>query len=220
MEADRGVRVPMRSTKTTVFFLPLFVACPLAAQEYARHNITFGVGGGVPQGTLSSYMKSSPSITVDYGYRFHKYFQADLGLDITFGAAQVRDFLTTDIGYVRVKDREYFLPFGGRAIWPVADGKVLLSVGGGGTWIKYNTRVSQPSYYYRVDCPICSERTGLGYYGLLNATYFLDYAKHFRVGVTSRMIRGHTDGSQVGDIPAFRTSDHWVNVFGEVGFSF
>ncbi len=165
-------------------------------------------------------MQPSPLLTLGYGYRFLRYLQADFGLDITFGAAQVREFLTTEIGDLRVKDREYFLPFGGRAIAPLAGGRMLLSGGGGGAWIKYTTRISQPSYYFSVSCPICTERTGWGYYALANATWFLDYARHFRVGVTSRFVRGHTNGEAIGNIPATRTSDHWLNIFGEVGFSF
>ncbi len=201
--------------------LALVAALPMAAQEsYSHHNVTLGVGPAVPQGNLGSYMKISPAVSIGYGYRFMRYFQADIGLDITFGAAQVRDFLTTDIGNFRINDREYFLPMGGRVIAPLHGERVLLSAGGGGAWIKYDTRVSQPSYYFSVQCPICSERTGWGYYALANATYFLDYARHFRVGATARFVRGSTNGGAVGNIPSTRTDDHWVNVFGEVGFSF
>ncbi len=209
------------TTRAAVCILIFWALTPLYSQEsYAHHNLTLGIGGSVPQSSLDSFMQSSPQVSIGYGYRFHKNFQADIGLDIVFGAARVRDFLTTDIGDFRVKDREYFVPMGGRAILPVAGGRLLFSAGGGGIYMRYNTRVSQPSYYFRIDCPICTSRSGWGYYTQVNASYFFDEGRHFRIGVTPRLIRGHTEGEPLGAIPAIRTTDHWVDVRGELGFSF
>ena len=193
---------------------------PTWAADYSRHNFTVGLGGADPQGEIRSFMSAKPGVSVGYGYRFLKYFQADIGLDIIFGAALVRDFLTTQVGDFRVSDREYVLPMGGRAILPFAGGRVLFSGGGGWAWMRYGERVNQPSYYFRIDCPICTVRSGWGYYAQLNGTYFLDYGKHFRVGATTRFVRGHTEGEPVGNIPGIRTTDHWMNVFGEFGLSF
>ena len=149
-----------------------FVLAPLGAQQFPHHNFTLGVGGANPQAQLSQFMQSAPGVSIGYGYRFARYFQADVGLDILFGAARIREFLTTDIGGFRIKDREYFLPLGGRVIVPVAQGRFLLSAGGGGAWMRYNERISQPSSYFRVDCPICTERSGWGYYAQLGGDWF------------------------------------------------
>ena len=163
-------------------------------------------------------MQSAPAVSVGYGYRFLRNFQADIGLDILFGAARIREFLNTDVGGFRIKDREYFVPMGGRAIVPVASGKLLLSAGGGGLWMRYNERVNQPSSYFRIDCPICTERSGWGYYAQVGGDWF--FGRNFRLGVKSRFYRGHTNGDPLGTVPGVRTTDHWVNTLGELGFSF
>lgn len=201
-----------------ISLLCIFLA-PLAAQDYfPRHNFTFGGGAGLPRGDLGPVLEDSPGISAGYGYRFHRYFQADLGLDVLFGAARVEDYLTTGIGDFRIKDREYFVPFGGRAILPLARGRFLLSGGGGGTWMKYLERVSQPSPDFRIDCPICTSRSGWGYYALGNASYFPWQA--IRVGANVKVIRGHTEGEPIGPVPGFRTHDKWLLINAEIGFSF
>jgi hypothetical protein len=195
------------------------VAAPLRAQsDYLRHNFTFGAGAARPRGDLGPLLEDSAGISVAYGYRFHRYFQADLGVDILFGAARIRDFLTTGVGDFRIKDREYFLPFGGRAIWPFANGRVLLSGGAGGVWMRYGERVNQPSYSFRIDCPVCTARDGWGYYAAANVSYF--FWHNFRAGVTTKAIRGHTNGEPLGAVPGVETKDKWLQIFGEVGVSF
>lgn len=201
--------------------LPLLILAPLAAQDYyPHHNLTFGAGAARPRGDLGSLLDDTPGISVGYGYRFLRYFQADIGLDILFGAAGIRDFLSTGIGDYRIKDREYFLPFGGRAIAPLFGGRLLISGGGGGAWLKYHERVNQPGTDFHVDCPVCAARSGWGYYALANASYFLDSGKHFRVGAATRAVRGHTDGDPLGFVPGYRTKDRWLTIGAEMGFSF
>ncbi|MCC6862607.1 MAG: hypothetical protein IT158_28790 [Bryobacterales bacterium] len=221
-----------------------FALCPLvlgaaaiaAAQDYyPRHNFTFGAGAAIPGGPsvaiqpdqplprdapIKEFMDTSPMIAIGYGYRFHRYFQADIGLNIGFGAANVRDFLDTSLGTVEIGDREYMLPMGGRAIAPLFGGRLLFAGGGGGAYLRYNERIRQPSDYFRVDCPVCTRRSGWGYYALANGSYFLDSNQHFRIGVTAQFVRGHTEGEAVGNIPGTRTTDHWTNILGEFGFSF
>ncbi len=207
--------------KKVPILVAALAALPLLAQDYwPHHNITFGGGAGVPTGEIKNFMNTRPGITLGYGYRFHRYFQADLGLNMIFGAADVRDFVDTQLGTLLVKDREYMLPLGGRAIAPLAGGRFLLSGGGGAMWLKYSERINQPSSYYRVDCPICTSRSGWGSYAMANASYFLDSNQHLRVGVTTQFIRGHTNGEAINNVPAIKTNDRWTNVFAEVGFSF
>ena len=201
------------------FSLLVLVFTPLRAQNgFPHHNFTLGVGGAAPQGQISRFMQSSPGVSVGYGYRFWRYFQADAGVDILFGAARIRDFINTDIGGFRIKDREYFVPLGGRVVVPLAGGRLLFNAGGGGLWMRYNERVNQPSSYYRIDCPICTERSGWGYYAQVGADYFI--AQNFRLGVMTRFYRGHTDGDPLGPVPGIRTNDRWVNAMAQFGFSF
>ena len=176
------------------------------------------MGGANPGADLSNFMESSPSVSLGYGYRFMRYFQADIGVDILFGAARIREFLNTDIGGFRIKDREYFVPMGGRVVVPLASGKFVFNAGGGGAWMRYNERVSQPSAYYRIDCPVCTERSGWGYYAQLGGDYY--FGRNFRLGVLTRIYRGHTEGDPLGPVPGVRTRDQWVNTMAQLGFSF
>jgi hypothetical protein len=189
---------------------------------YTRHNFTFGVGAAQPRGELRSLFADSPVVNVGYGYRFYRYFQADIGLDTAFGAAGVRDFLSTAFGDLRIRDYQFMLPMGGRVVVPFAGERFQFHAGGGGAYLRYTERIRQPFQYsgYRIDCAVCSSRDGWGYYALLGANVALDRYRHFRLGVSSKVYRGHTDGDPLGAVPPLRTRDHWVNIVGEFGFSF
>ena len=86
--------------------------------------------------------------------------------------------------------------------------------------MRYAEQLQQPSSYYRFDCPVCTSRSGWGWYALAGVNAFLDEAHHFRVGAASRVYRGHTEGEPLGAVPGVRTRDHWISTFGEFGFSF
>jgi hypothetical protein len=207
----------MNRMRALLFLVPL----SLAAQDYyPRHNFTFGIGAGQPRSELKGLFTNSPGISAGYGYRFHRYFQADAGVDTLFGAADVEDYLDTGAGFLKIRDREFFVPLGGRAILPLARGRFLFGGGGGVAYMRYAEVLRQPSEYFRFDCPVCTSRSGWGWYALASATGFLDRDQHFRIGVTSRVFRGHTEGEPLGPVPGVRTRDHWVNVYGEFGFSF
>lgn len=199
----------------------LALALPLAAQpEFRRHNVSLGAGAGLPGGELSGPFSNSAGLTVNYGYRWKSWLQADMGLDTVFGAARVRDFIPTELGYLRIRDLQFLIPFGGRLVLPVDDGRWLLSAGGGGAYMRYSERLRQPSSYYRFECPDCSVRSGWGTYALAGASRALDRYHHFRVGVTSKFYRGHTDGGPLGAVPAVKTLDRWINVFADFTVSF
>lgn len=210
----------MRLTSAMKLLFVLAAAVPLSAQYYPQHNFTLGAGAGLPRGDLRGPFADSAGLGIGYGYRFHRYFQADVGLDTLFGAAGVREFVETEIGFLRIKDYQFLLPFGGRAILPLAGGRVLVSGGGGGVYMRYSERIRQPSSYFRVDCPFCSSRSGWGSYALVGTRVALDSGRHLWLGATGKIYRGHTEGESLGSVPSIRTRDRWVNVFGEFGFSF
>ncbi len=82
-------------------------AAPLVAQPLARQfSVNFGAGGAIPREDLTSFMNTSPMLTVGFGYRPFKYFQADVGADTIFHAANVRGFQDTIIGRLKVRDDE------------------------------------------------------------------------------------------------------------------
>jgi hypothetical protein len=201
--------------------LAILGASLAAAQpDWHKHNITFGLGAGQPRADLRGLFDDSFGLEVGYGYRFHRYFQADAGLEVLFGAAGVRDFLPTGLGSYRIKDYQYLLPMGGRAIAPLLGGRLQFYGGGGGAYMRYSERVNQPSDYFRIDCPVCTTRSGWGYYGLVGVDAALDRYQMFRLGVGAKVYRGHTDGEPLGAVPGVRTRDHWVNIYGRFGFNF
>jgi hypothetical protein len=194
---------------------------PIMAQSwYPRHNFTAGGGLARPRGDIGGPLGDAPSLGFGYGYRFHQNFQADIGLDTGFGAAGIRDFLDTSFGPRRIRDFQFFVPFGGRAVIPIADERFWISGGGGGAYINYRERISQPDDYYRIDCPVCASRGGWGYYGLVNVGAALDRTRRVRFGVTAKMYRAYTEGDPLGAVPGFRTKDRWLLLSGELGFSF
>jgi hypothetical protein len=213
----KPANAPRRSVLGIVF---LYVPALFAADWHPKHNFSLLAGAALPRGEVNSFLSESPDVGVSYGYRFSRYFQADAGLDVGFGAADVHDFLETGFGFIRIRDREYFVPMGGRVIAPFAGGRILVSAGGGAAWMRYAEGLKQISEYYRFDCPSCTARSGWGYYVLGNVSVFLNSGHNFRVGVTNKIYRGHTEGEQVGPVPSRRTKDHWLKLHGELGFSF
>lgn len=200
----------------------LLFAAPalLSAQNWYPKN-HFSIGGAMarPRGDIGTVLEDAPALTVGYGYRFHRNFQADIGFDTAFGAAGVRDFLDTGFGYRRIRDYQFFVPFGGRAVLPLGP-RFEVTGGMGGVFMRYAELLNQPSEYYRFDCPVCTARSGWGYYGLVSASAYLDQRKMFRFGVTGKMYRGNTDGQPLGGIPPVQTTDRWLILGAEFGFSF
>lgn len=214
------------STKYLLSCLLAFVIASglLVAEEpyhgYRRHQIRFGAGAGLPGEDLQPYFRGRPAISVGYGYRFHRNFQFDIGLDVVFRAADVRKFLFTDIGIFRIRDYQFLVPFGGRVILPAFEDRLLVYGGGGGAYLNYSEILRQPSEFFRIDCPICGGRDGWGYYALLGFSAAVDNGQHVRLGFTSRMIRGSTRGYGFGEVPNVETQDSWLSLVGEITFAF
>ena len=200
------------------------LAWPLPAQEfYRKHNFTVGMGAAEPRGDIKEPFSTAFLLNAGYGYRFHPYFQADVGFETGFGAADVREFQPIPYGgYLRIRDYQHFVPMGGRVIVPLASERLHLMAGGGGAYVRYSERLRQPygqSGYY-IDCYLCQARDGWGYYGLAGFSVALDQGRHFRIGATGKVYRAHTEGDWFGGVPPVRTSDRWVNIAGEFTFSF
>jgi hypothetical protein len=191
----------------------VLAAMPLAAQERfeKRFSFTIGGGAGVPGRDLRASFEDSPLVRVGFGYRLTRYFQADVGLDAVIHAAGVDFSQSTFIGRLRVRDNEYLVPFGGRAILPI--GRVELFGGGGGAYLHYGESVEVPgsgtdSSY---NCTVCTSRGGWGYYATAGVMTAVDRHHRFWVGVETRAIRGRTSGDPLGSVPPFETKDQWIN---------
>lgn len=204
-----------------LLLLAAAVGAPAFSQRIQRHQFTAGLGAAVPGGDLKNYYQPAFSWTVGYGYRILPFLQADFAYDGSYKAANVDAYYNTpQFGSIRIRDFQIFLPIGGRVVAPIAKGRVEIFGGGGWAYMKYTEALQQPSPYYRVDCPVCSERSGYGYYTMFGGNVALDRAKNFRIGAFTRVYQGHTEGMPVGSLVAYRSSDRWVNTYGTFTFSF
>lgn len=213
--------VSQNSMKRLIWLL--VATAPVWAQSsFRKHNFVVGGGAAIPGGDVEPYFSTVPTFRFGYGYRFMRFFQADAGLDVGFGAAKIKDYYDSEFGELRIRDYQYMLPLGGRVVIPIADERVQLYAGGGAAWLKYAEVVRQPfaNYGYRIDCPVCRTRSGWGSYGLAGASVALDSGRMFRLGVTTKVYRATTDGDSFGTLPAIRTKDRWINVAAEFTISF
>ena len=96
--------------------------------------------------------------------------------------------------------------------------------GGGGVYIRYSERISQPYQGgyggYKVDCVTCSLRDGVGYYALAGISVALDRSQMFRIGGGVKSYRGATSGDPLGSVPGVETRDRWTYIFATFGISF
>ncbi len=189
--------------------------------DFHRNNIVAGLGAAIPTGTSTTYLGTAPLIRFGYGYRFSRWFQADAGFQMAFGAAHNQNAVITDIGTVQGGDHEFMIPLGGRVFLPLPFKRIETSVGGGAAYLHYSeTAPSTGGAGYSINCYSCTSRGGWGGYGLGNVSYFLDENKTFRVGTTFEYVAGSTNGQAVANFPALKTTDHWANVTFEFGISF
>jgi hypothetical protein len=194
--------------------------------DYHHNNVYFGVGAAIPVGNTTNYLYKAPLINFGYGYRFNRFFQADGGVEMAFGAANNQNAEITNVGAIQGGDHEFIIPLGGRIHIPQPLKRLDFSVGGGAAYLHYSETISSSnSGYggyggYQVGCYSCTSRGGWGGYGLANVSYFLDSNRMIHVGATVQVISAATDGPSVGNIPALKTTDHWTNVSFEFGLSF
>ena len=191
-----------------------------AAEPYNKHNVRVGLGAAQPRADLKRFFDTRVATEVGYGYRFHPWFQLDAGLDTVYGAGGVKDYIETALGDLRIRDYQFIVPLGGRVIVPLVNDRIHLQAGGGGAYLRYTERLRQPFDYARFDCSVCTARDGWAGYGLLGANVALDRYRHLRIGVSSKVYRGNTDGERLGAVPPVKTRDHWLAVFGELTLSF
>jgi hypothetical protein len=116
--------------------------------DVQRHNLTVGFGPGIPLGNANNYLNTAPLVKFGYGHRFNRFFQADVGFQAAFGAANTRQYaVQTDMGPVQGGDHEFMIPLGGRFIMPQPFKKVEVSAGGGAVYLHYSETAPSSSFY-------------------------------------------------------------------------
>src|SRR5579863_9306813 len=122
----------------SVICMGMFVATLAFAQDFHRNNITVGIGPAIPTGNATNYLSTAPLVSVGYGYRFNRFFQADTGFQIAFGAANNQSAVQTDVGPVQGGDHEFMFPLGGRFFVPLPFKRFEVSAGGGAMYLHYS----------------------------------------------------------------------------------
>ena len=217
-------------------FFVMASACLMAApvvfaqeSDIHHHNLYFAAGAAMPEGTTKNYLKSAPVIGFGYGYRFNRWFQADAGLQLAFGAANEANNpngVQSDYGAVQGGDHEFMIPLGGRVYLPLPFKRLEAAVGGGTAYLHYSETIKGGGGgggYYGYgsnNCYSCTARGGWGGYGLGTLRYYLDEGHAVHVGMNFQYIAGSTNGPAVGNVPALKTTDHWANIMFEFGLSF
>jgi hypothetical protein len=185
-----------------------------------KHIVSIGGGAAVAGADLRSNMSSAFLLRTSYAWRFHRFFQAETGLDASFGSAGIDRREHSAVGNIKITDSEYFVPFGASAVLPLAKGRLELTAGGGGAYLYYNEEAGVPegvNVYcpyggcsVTVDCPSCKSRGGWGYYGSGSVAFPLDRRRRVWLNFTCRYFRGATSGQSLGAVQAGKTLDQWL----------
>lgn len=178
--------------------------------ETSHNDVSFSAGAAVPTG--NGFLKTAPMISFQYGRRLNRFFQAEGGLQMAFGAANNQNAEASDFGTVLGGDHEFMLPLSGRFFIPLPLQRWQLSAGGGPAYLHYAETASNAS------CFTCTSRGGWGLQGIMSVRYL--YSDNLYFGTTLQYVSATLNGDAVGNVPAIKTSDHWSNVLFGVGFRF
>ncbi len=177
---------------TKLLSLALLAAAGYAQDVVNPTRLTIGLGTAAPRG--DSYMDPGTAVEVNFGYRYTRYIQADVGVEASFNKDYRAYNSKFNTGLTTATN--LFVPVGARIIVPVFNGRIEPSFGVGGVYAYDKGRS-----YNQHQC---------GVYGLAGVSYALDSQQRHRVGLTLRYMNLMSPG---------RPHPQWLNVFGEYTFS-
>lgn len=131
-----------------------------AQETFHRNNITVGGGPAIPVGNATSYLGTAPFFDIGYGYRFNRWFQADAGLQIAFGAANNQNAEQTDFGPIQGGDHEFMIPLGGRVFIPSPWKRIEVSAGAGTAYLHYSETVPSNAFVTKTAIPVLRAAVG------------------------------------------------------------
>jgi hypothetical protein len=143
-------------------------------------------------------MSPAAVIRLQYGYRFTRYTQADIGLDIVIHAAGIKEAGKHDI--------ERMIPLGGRIILPLFAERFELFAGAGPARLSYSEYQGA-----NIPCPECATRSGWGVYGTAGANIALEHTKHVCLGIEAQYLKGTTSGKLLETGIALESKDRWLS---------
>ncbi len=181
-------------TRFGIFALATLACSLWGQQDVNRHSLTIGAGNAVPTGYNNNYLDPGTAVELNYGHRFTRFIQADIGFESSFN----KDYrgYNPKFGSGLTTNTNFFVPAGGRIVIPIWNGKLEPSFGLGGV--------------YRYDKGNSFQSHQGGVYGLGGVTYALDSQQRHRVGITIRYLNIMSAGAP---------HPQWVNLFGEYTFS-
>ena len=168
--------------------LMILLCClPVGGHSFHRNNLAVGFGGAFPVGANYSGWRNRPELSLGYGLRLHRHFQADVGVETVFRPTGVI------LGRIDIdtKDTLFLIPVGGRVIATPKGERLWLSAGAGATYYRYRTEE---------DLGFGHVAFGKwGYYALAGASLALDRGHHFRVGATPKFhgVNGRSRASRL-----------------------
>jgi hypothetical protein len=178
------------------YLLFVLVAVPACAQRLENTNqLSFGIGGAVPAGAYGP-LNGGLAFELNYGYRYTRYVQIDAGFESSWN----RDYRDFERGGLIRTTTFFFAPVGIRVNVPIAYGRIIPFVGGGGVYNFDGASDIVPG--------VDAHKGGL--YALAGVSYALDSQHRRRVGVAVRYMN---------IVSAGEPHPQWVNVFGEYTYS-
>lgn len=187
--------------------------------SYRKGVIELNLGGLNAGGDLKPIFSNGFVGGVNFGYRFNRYLQADIGFDLAGGAANVNRTINTTGGTRSVGDDEFFLPLGGRVVLPLAKERAMISAGGGLAYLRYS-EAARGAGNEIVICSSCDARSGFGAYEMFQVKFLVDRQRHIGLGVTAKFFQGETSGGRLGTALPSPSKDRWRILSGTISFHF
>jgi hypothetical protein len=181
--------------------LMAMVACA-TAQSVPRNRLTFS--GGWSREINSFQQQTATGLGLSYGYRVHKYVEAEAGvftaLNPTGEVCSVSFHIIS--GCVDIDDHFIWVPFGVRFTAPLYRGRLEFSAGGGGLFEKYTSGATFGGAFLPYH--------GWGGYFVGSAAMALDHSRHFWLGATPRWFLANPANGR----------DRWFQICGEFSVRF
>ncbi len=119
------------------FFFVAILAVPALGQEVNANRLTVGLGSAAPTGT--SFMDPGTALELNFGHRYTRYIQADIGLETSFNKDYRNYSGRNSTGASTTTN--FMAPVGARIVIPVLNGRIEPSFGVGGVY-RYDKRAA------------------------------------------------------------------------------
>jgi hypothetical protein len=113
-------------------------AAQAPAPDYLRQSVTgafvYEVMAGPNHGASYPFLNDAPGFSIDYGFRPRRWLTLEAGFTQIVrpvGSSVCCEYATN------ANDQLFIVPFGGRYVWEPPNGRLRLTVGGGGAYLNH-----------------------------------------------------------------------------------